>query len=81
MQDLLTQLVETSAAYQAAVKRAQEQGPDLVRTARKQLGLTQRALAEKLGVDYTYISKIENGHSRPSKPVLAALAELLRVVC
>jgi DNA-binding XRE family transcriptional regulator len=80
MQELLTRLVETSAAYQEAVRLAQDQGPALVREARKRLGLTQRELAEKIGVNYTYISKIENGHSRPSRPVLAALAELLRAV-
>lgn len=33
---------------------------------RKASGLTLRALADIVGVDFTYLSKIENGHLIPS---------------
>jgi transcriptional regulator with XRE-family HTH domain len=40
-------------------------------------GMTQSELAEMIGVDHTYISKIENGTSKPpSKRVLKKLAAL-----
>lgn len=36
--------------------------PDLLKNCRKDAGLSQEELAEKLCVERTYISKIENGH-------------------
>ncbi|TET67120.1 MAG: XRE family transcriptional regulator, partial [Dehalococcoidia bacterium] len=41
-------------------------------------GLTQRELAEKIGVDFSYLSKIENGVlPPPSEKVILRLAEAL----
>ena len=37
--------------------------------------MTQRQLAEALGVDHSYISKIENGHLRPGMGFVADLYE------
>lgn len=75
--DLLTRLERATVEYRAAQAAAQEHGAVVVRTARAQLGLTQRQLADQLAVDPTYLSKIENGHVRPGRPVLTALALLL----
>ncbi len=45
---------------------------------RKQAGMTQRELANKVGVDFTYLSKIESGAMPPpSQKVILQLAEAL----
>jgi len=49
-----------------------------LRELRKQAGMTQRELADKVNVSFTYISKIENGVVvHPSKGVILKLAEVL----
>jgi transcriptional regulator with XRE-family HTH domain len=52
-----------------------------VRELRKAAGLTQRDLADTVGVDFTYLSKIENGRleSTPSIKTIQALAAALHV--
>lgn len=45
---------------------------------RKHRGLTQEQLAERVGYDRTYISKIEKGTKRYDQPFLEAVAEALR---
>ena len=40
---------------------------EVIRNARKSLGLTQRQLAEKIGVANTSISNWEKGLSRPTQ--------------
>ncbi|WP_228037973.1 XRE family transcriptional regulator [Nostoc sp. LEGE 12450] len=45
--------------------------------ARRKKGLSQRELAAKIGVDYTYLSKLENDHVEPSEKVIRSLAEHL----
>lgn len=50
-----------------------------LRTLRLARGLTQPALAEKAGIEQSYLSKLENGRSRPSEEVLARLAQALEV--
>ena len=52
---------------------------ETVKTLRKQKRITQRDLAEKIGVDFTYISKIENArlvHS-PSEDTIRKIASVL----
>lgn len=39
--------------------------PNKIRKKREELGLTQRELAEKVGVSRSYVSEWENGHKRP----------------
>ena len=47
---------------------------------REKAGLSQGELAEKAGVNFTYLSKIENGvKPPPSQNVIIRLAEILRV--
>ncbi|MFN6479882.1 helix-turn-helix domain-containing protein [Nostoc sp. DedQUE07] len=45
--------------------------------ARRKKGLSQRELAAKVGVDSTYLSKLENDHVEPSEKVIRSLAEHL----
>lgn len=77
MDELIDRLAETGRAYREAVVVAQREGPALVKEARNRLGLTQRALAERLEVDHTYLSKIENGHIPPSRALLMRLSRVL----
>lgn len=46
---------------------------------RKRLGLTQEALAERAGIDNTYLARIEAGSRSPSLEVLHAVAAGLGV--
>lgn len=49
-----------------------------IRELRKQVGLSQRDLAERIGIHFTYLSKIENGRADPpSEDVIRKLAEEL----
>ena len=49
-----------------------------IREWRKFRGLTQVQLAERIGIDKTYLSKIEGGKRRYDQPFLEAAAEVLR---
>ena len=52
--------------------------PDRLRELRRAARLSQRALAEQVGVDFTYLSKIENGRvDPPSEGVLLRIAKEL----
>ena len=48
-----------------------------LREMRQSKGLTQNALAEKTGVDYTYIGKIERAEQLPSLGVLIKISDAL----
>jgi len=50
-----------------------------IRERRKQLGLTQEELAERLGVSWSAVSKWEIGDRRPSDKLLQKLAKVLKV--
>jgi transcriptional regulator with XRE-family HTH domain len=50
---------------------------DNLRTLRLTRGLTQPALAEKADIEQSYLSKLENGRSKPSDDVLTRLANAL----
>lgn len=52
---------------------------DNLRTLRLARGLTQPALAEKADIEQSYLSKLENGRSRPSDEVLTRLAQALEI--
>lgn len=50
-----------------------------IRQLRHQAGLNQRTLAATCGIDFTYLSKIENGHQTPpSEEAIRRLADALR---
>ena len=46
-----------------------------LRETRTQLGLTQRAFAEKLGVSLPYLNQMENNHRPVSSAVILALVQ------
>ncbi len=48
-----------------------------VKDARKRKGLTQKALASRIGVDYTYIGRIERGVQLPSLKMLSGISDVL----
>ena len=51
-----------------------------IRELRVQAGMTQRELAEKVNIDFTYLSKIENGVlPPPSEKVILHLSEIFNV--
>jgi len=50
---------------------------DKIRLLRRSQNLTQRDLAEKIGIAQAYISEIESGKKKPSIPVLERLCDTL----
>ena len=50
-----------------------------IKNSRIQMGLTQEELAEAANLSVTYISNIENVHTKVSLPTLVALAQILNV--
>ncbi len=50
-----------------------------IKAARKAKGLTQRALAEKLGIAFQNLSVWENGKGSPSAKYLMKLSEVLNI--
>jgi transcriptional regulator with XRE-family HTH domain len=50
---------------------------EVVRTSREVLGLTQRSLARKLGVEASHIANFEIGHRTPSLKLVGPLADIL----
>ena len=53
---------------------------ETIKNKRKVLGMTQKELASKVEVDFSYISKIEKGNAKmPSKEVLAKVAQALEL--
>lgn len=52
----------------------------IIRKMREQHSISQRDLAERIGIDFTYISKFENGHQDPpSEDVIIKMAEVFGV--
>ena len=52
--------------------------PERLRSLRKEAQVSQRDLAERVGVDFTYLSKIENGRVEPpSEAVLKSISREL----
>ena len=51
----------------------------VIKNARKDKALSQKALAKKIGVDFTYLSKLENNRSNysPREEVIRGLAKHL----
>lgn len=56
-----------------------EQVGQIVRNARKEKGLSQKALSELVGVDQSEISRLERGERRPSEEKQTRIAEALGV--
>ncbi|MFT3864589.1 MAG: helix-turn-helix transcriptional regulator [Solirubrobacterales bacterium] len=57
---------------------SQETFGETIRRLRRETGLTQRQLAGELQIDFTYLSKLENGRGeRPSERLVRGLARRL----
>ena len=54
-----------------------DQCGEMVRSYREGLGLTQRALAQQLGVEASHIAFIESGRRKPSLKLIRRLADTL----
>jgi len=54
---------------------------ELIKQARKKQGYSQRELAEKLGIDFTYLSKLENDRVEyaPKEELIIAMAKYLNL--
>lgn len=54
---------------------------DLIRQARKDKGYSQRQLARQIGLDFTYLSKLENDRAdyAPKEDVIRAIARNLNL--
>lgn len=54
---------------------------DLIRQARKDKGYSQRELARQIGLDFTYLSKLENDRAdyAPKEDVIRAIARNLNL--
>jgi transcriptional regulator with XRE-family HTH domain len=50
---------------------------EVVKRQREALGLTQRSLAQKLGVESSHVAFIESGRRKPSLKLVARLADVL----
>ncbi len=64
------------------VKKLEEQAwaeyhADILLEARKEAGMTQQELAEKLGMDKSYVSKVERGMIMPSVSLFYEFIEAL----
>lgn len=51
--------------------------PELLRKARLEAGLSQYQLADRMGTRHYQISRLENGHRRPSLNRVMQLAEAI----
>jgi putative transcriptional regulator len=52
------------------MSRQPENFPEIVKEVRKKLGLSQKALAQALGVSFATVNRWENGRTMPSKLAL-----------
>ena len=49
---------------------------DLVKAARKEIGVSQKEFANKLHVSFSTVNRWENGHVMPNQLAIATLVEL-----
>ncbi len=52
---------------------------ETLRSIRKKSGVSIKSAAPELGVNYTYLSKIENGYVTPSSQFLGRLADFFKI--
>lgn len=77
---LITDLIAAEQKYADLLQQCKQKGAQLFRDARRQFGWSQQDLAELLGCNHTYLSKIENARLKPGKPILIRLGKLLERV-
>ncbi len=52
---------------------------DLLRSAREKIGYSQSAFADKVGVERSYLSRMEKGERRPSTDALRMMSQVLQI--
>ena len=52
-----------------------------IKAARKQAGMTQKALGEELGISYQTVAQWENDLRNPKRETLVKIARLLVFIC
>lgn len=68
-----------ASSYQNNSMRAYKKLGDKIQRLRKNIGLTQEELAEKLNISRTHVGHIEQGRKNPSLKLLNKLSKVLRV--
>lgn len=76
--DYVVEIEKAEDQYHRILEEFFREAPLLFRETRKLYGLSQRALAEILEVDFTYISKIENGKLKPGMPTVHKFGQFIR---
>jgi transcriptional regulator with XRE-family HTH domain len=77
--DGLVRVALVKGGLQTETMKNTNQLGEMVRGRRKGLGLTQRTLAQKLGVESSHVAFIESGRRKPSLKLGARLADVLGV--
>jgi plasmid maintenance system antidote protein VapI len=76
--DLLRSAAVAAVQARDASAAVRKRGPEILPSVMSEMGVTQRELARRLGVDHTYLSRVANGHG----PFPLELAErVYRLVC
>ena len=78
MDSIVERYLAAEAEYRAAQAAVKAHGGEFLKAARQQLGFTQRELAERLNLDFSFISKVENGHAPISKNLIRGVLALLK---
>lgn len=76
---MLKQWAGSVRAYRHMMAEARKWGGAALRNLRKELGLTQREMADLISVDFSYISKVEREHDQLSANLLLRLESLMSV--
>lgn len=75
--DIVAERLLYDEGYRQSKSAANEAFCDVLRQTRIELGMTQRQLANAIGFDWSYISKIENGKVEPGVPFMLAYRKLV----
>lgn len=70
-------LSEAQTKFSEARAKARQDGPGILLAARRQFGWTQEELAKRIGIDKTYLSKLERGRTATTLSVLLKLRQVL----
>jgi ribosome-binding protein aMBF1 (putative translation factor) len=75
MDELLGEMLRVEAYYQELLARCHEMGPAIVRAWREARGWSQSRMAREIGLDSTYVSRVERGLMPISKQIMRILYE------
>lgn len=75
---LLAELAAADRAYNKAVVRCQLRGAEILKEARHTLRLTQRDMAERIGVSVAHLCRMEKGRLPVGVPTLLKVHRALK---